>query len=81
MLAERYTQCLKGRREEATTKIGVGWKTNQIMAHPSASWKLKAISTPLPGSCHTMSVSVAFAVSFKMPHAGVEAGIEMRSVK
>jgi hypothetical protein len=35
-----------------------GVETNQIMAHPSASWKLKAISTPLPGSCHTLSVSV-----------------------
>jgi hypothetical protein len=30
--------------------------TNQIAAHPSASWKLKAMSTPFV-SVHTMSVS------------------------
>lgn len=29
------------------------------MAHPSASWKLSAISTPLLGSCHTIRVSVS----------------------
>lgn len=39
--------------------LAIAGETNHIMAHPSASWKLKAISTPLPGSCHTMSVSVA----------------------
>jgi hypothetical protein len=33
--------------------------TNQINAHPSASWKLRAISTPLLGSCHTIRVSVS----------------------
>ena len=31
--------------------------TNQITAHPSASWKLRAISVLLLGSVHTIRVS------------------------
>lgn len=32
-------------------------RTNHIMAQPSPSWKLRAISTPLLGSVHTIRVS------------------------
>lgn len=39
---------------------GLGKMTDNIVAQPSASWKLRAMSIPFPGSVQTISVSAGF---------------------